>query len=479
MPLISRSELLDGLPPAPPITPGEVVDAQKSAQYSPIHIVLDDDPTGTQSVADLPVLTSWEVEDFNWALSEGAAAVYVMTNSRSLAPQDAQRVNREVVAAALESAKTANVEIDFVSRSDSTLRGHYPLEPTTIAESLQQAKGPKIDGVVLVPAFPEAGRITVHGIHYAGSKEDGYRPVGESEFAKDASFGYKHSELARWVEEKSEGSWSAGEVLLIDVHTLRTDLDRVVQTLISAKNCQPIVVDAVEASDMRALALALIRAEESGARFIYRVGPSFVRERIGQEVHAPLTPAEVASSRSGLDTTPGGLVVVGSHVGVTARQLDRLTARHSASVHLLDSARIITGNDPQGCIRDLIDEVVAGLGEGTTILRTSRAMLSGFDADTALAQARMISQALVDVVHGVIEKVTPRFVVAKGGITSSDIASQGLEIRRARVVGPMLEGIVSLWSPIDGPAQAIPYIVFAGNVGTDESLADVVDKLMQ
>ncbi|MCB1255217.1 MAG: hypothetical protein KDB39_18685, partial [Austwickia sp.] len=71
----------------------------------------------------------------------------------------------------------------------------------------------------------------------------------------------------------------------------------------------------------------------------------------------------------------------------------------------------------------------------------------------------------------------PRFVVAKGGITSSDVAARGLSIERAMVRGPMLPGIVSLWEPIDGPARGIPYIVFAGNVGGPSSLAEVVHKL--
>ena len=477
MPLIPREELLAGLPPAPTITAAEVAKAQAASGRAPIHVVLDDDPTGTQSVSNLPVLTSWTIDDFDWALSTGAPAVYVMTNSRSLAPTDAEHVNREVVSAALASAGRLGADIDFVSRSDSTLRGHYPLETDTIADALIHSTGVSADGVILVPAFPEAGRITVHGVHYAGSPEGGYLPAAESEFAKDNTFGYTHSVLAEWVEEKSQGARPASEVLVIDITILRTDPDRVVDLLRSAHDSQPIVVDAIETSDMRAFTLALIRAEEAGSRFIYRVGPPFVRERIGQEAHAPLTPEEIEESRSGRDTTPGGLVVVGSHVGVTARQLERLTARDDVTILILDSARIISGDDPESCIADLIDATVAALNEGTTILRTSRALLSGFDPDTALAHARTISAALVAIVHGVIERTTPRFVVAKGGITSSDVASRGLEIRRARVIGPMLPGIVSLWSAIDGPARAIPYVVFAGNVGTDESLADVVDTL--
>jgi uncharacterized protein YgbK (DUF1537 family) len=88
-----------------------------------------------------------------------------------------------------------------------------------------------------------------------------------------------------------------------------------------------------------------------------------------------------------------------------------------------------------------------------------------------------VSAAVVAVVNRTLKTFPPRFVIAKGGITSSDVAAHGLEIRHAIVRGPMLPGIVSLWEPVDGPAKGIPYIVFAGNVGDDESLAQVTSKL--
>ncbi|MDU5842686.1 MAG: four-carbon acid sugar kinase family protein, partial [Cutibacterium avidum] len=157
------AELLDGMPPARELTAADVVEARTRANDTTTYVVLDDDPTGTQSVADLPVLTHWEVEDFRWAFSSGKPAVYVMTNSRSLAPDDAARVNREVVAAALEASQGHPVA--FVSRSDSTLRGHFPLEPDTIADELARHGARPVDGVVIVPAFGDAGRITVRGTH--------------------------------------------------------------------------------------------------------------------------------------------------------------------------------------------------------------------------------------------------------------------------------------------------------------------------
>ena len=75
-----------------------------------------------------------------------------------------------------------------------------------------------------------------------------------------------------------------------------------------------------------------------------------------------------------------------------------------------------------------------------------------------------------------ITALRPRFVIAKGGITSSDTASHGLRIRRARVIGSLFPGLVSVWLPDGGPADGVPYIVFAGNVGNDNSLADAVRR---
>ena len=116
MPRLSRDRLLGSLPPVPPVSAGDVVRAQEASGMRPVYVVLDDDPTGTQSVAGLPVLTSWEVGDFAWAFETGAPAVYVMTNSRSLGPEDAERVNREAVAAAVEAAEAGGVYVAFVSR---------------------------------------------------------------------------------------------------------------------------------------------------------------------------------------------------------------------------------------------------------------------------------------------------------------------------------------------------------------------------
>jgi uncharacterized protein YgbK (DUF1537 family) len=167
--------------------------------------------------------------------------------------------------------------------------------------------------------------------------------------------------------------------------------------------------------------------------------------------------------------------VVGSHVGLTTRQLQRLTDEHtSARVVEIQVEQLLTSSDAIAELDRVLADVVEGLEAGDVIVHTSRLLVKRNDPAESLRIARTVSSAVVEVVRRTLAEHPPRFVIAKGGITSSDVAAFGLEIRHGIVRGPMLPGIVSLWEPVDGPARGIPYVVFAGNVGDDRSLLDVV-----
>jgi len=465
---VLESDLLAGYPPEVEVPAPEV--AASVAAAGRTLVVLDDDPTGTQSVADLPVLTRWASEDFAWAFAQRAPAVYVLTNTRSLDPDEAEQRNREVVRNALAAAGGA--EIGFVSRSDSTLRGHFPLEPEVIAQELERARGVRTDAVVVVPAFPDAGRVTIGGTHYVRDGAGGLVPVAETEFARDATFGYTRSRLAEYVAEKSGGRYPAEAVIVLDLAVVRGGAGAIADALAPATGGVPAVADVVTENDLRALALGLAEAERRGKNLLYRVGPPFVRGRIGQEARAPLTAEEAFAGRP--PGAGGGLVVIGSHVGLTTRQLEALLAGHPAArVVELQVDELLRGAP----LEPVVADVVAGLAHGDVVLHTSRALVRGGSAAESLRIARTVSAGLVDVVRGTIARRRPRFVVAKGGITSSDVASEGLGIRHAIVRGPMLPGIVSLWEPVGGPAAGIPYVVFPGNVGDERSLLAVVRVL--
>lgn len=469
--------------------------AASNAEVPRVLVVLDDDPTGTQSVADLPVLTRWDVEDFTWAFAQGKPAVYVLTNTRSLDPAEAAARNEEVVRNALTAAGSPDsLRLGFVSRSDSTLRGHYPLEPDVIAATVAEVSGEKTDGVVLVPAFPDAGRLTIGGVHYmrgTGDAKGTLVPVSETEFARDASFGFSTSVMADYVAEKSQGRFPADSVIVLDLNIIRAgaaaqdpaiSAKAIADAIEPATDSTPVVADIVTENDFRALALGLEEAERRGKKLLYRVGPPFVRGRIGQEIRAALTSEEAYAGNT--PSEAGGLIVVGSHVGLTTRQLNVLTAEHS-SAHIIeiDVEKLLaaeTGTADPNAKEHLdrtVDAVVEALHAGDVIVHTSRLLIKTDDPAESLRIARTVSAAVVDVVNRTLKTFPPRFVIAKGGITSSDVAAHGLEIRHGIVRGPMLPGIVSLWEPVDGPAKGIPYIVFAGNVGDDDSLAQVTRKL--
>ena len=489
MPL--EADILAAFPAELEIPARQVADAvATSAATSPrVLVVLDDDPTGTQSVSDLPVLTQWDVEDFTWALHQGKPAVYVLTNTRSLDPEEAAARNEEIVRNALAAAQKGEEtpRLGFVSRSDSTLRGHFPLEPDVIAATVAAESGEVTDGVVMVPAFPDAGRVTIGGVHYmrgTGDDADQLIPVAETEFAKDATFGFTNSQMAKYVEEKSQGRYAADSVIVLDLNIIRAgaatgdaqvSAKAIADAIEPATASTPIVVDIVTENDMRALALGLEEAERRGKKLLYRVGPPFMRARIGQDIRRELSGAEAYAGNT--PSEAGGLIVVGSHVGVTTRQLKVLTDQHGAARIVEIDVEKLLGDSADNHLDQTVDAVVEALRSGDVIVHTSRLLIKTDDPAESLRIARTVSAAVVAVVNRTLKTFPPRFVIAKGGITSSDVAAHGLEIRHAIVRGPMLPGIVSLWEPVDGPAKGIPYIVFAGNVGDDQSLAQVTRKL--
>jgi uncharacterized protein YgbK (DUF1537 family) len=453
----------DPLGPLPPPHPVPADDVRARLDGAAPVVFLDDDPTGTQTIRDLPVLTRWTVEDVEWALGRAAPGFFVLTNARSLGPADAAARMREVVRACLDAARGRRLV--FASRSDSTLRGHFPLDTDVIGEAVGHGGG-RVDAVLLAPAFPAAGRVTVHGVHWVRTS-DGYVPAAESEFAKDATFGYRSSRLADWVAEKSGGRIPAASVTELALDDIRAGRVRL------AGASGVVAVDAVEDDDLRAVVLGVLEAEAAGTGFVYRVGPSFVGARVGQGTQPPLEDAALRE----LVGPAHGLVVVGSHVALTTRQLARLAERRSFTPVELDVPALLDPATAERAVDDAVTAASAALGTGPVVLSTSRRLVTGHDEQSSLHLARTVSDALTRATGRVVAARRPGYVVAKGGITSSDVATGALGIRRAVVRGSLLPGLVSLWEPAEGPSRGLPYVVFAGNVGDEDALADVIDRL--
>jgi uncharacterized protein YgbK (DUF1537 family) len=461
--LPAASELFAGLPPALP-DDGALRDAIREMRAADGLLlgVLDDDPTGSQSVHGVQVVTVLE-QDAYQAAFDAAPVCFVLTNTRSLAEPDAAERTTLAAGGLAAAAARRGARLQLVSRSDSTLRGHVMAEVAAL-----HAVRPGFDAVLLVPAFLEAGRLTAADIHWARTGAD-LVPVGQTEFARDPSFGYTASDLKDFVAEKSGGAIGPGDVASIGLADIRLGgPSRVRELLAGARDGTWVVVNATEYSDLETVALGVLLAERAGQRFGFRTGPSFVRALAGLGPKAPLRGEEIGSR-------PGhGLIVVGSHVGQTSRQLAALRARGGTADVELDVASVIGGADPAGTA----GQVAAALARSDVLLYTSRTLVRGRDSADSLAIARRVSGALSEVVRQALP-AGPAWVIAKGGITSHDVALHGLGIRRAEVAGQLFPGLISVFRPIDAAAPAIgmPYVVFAGNVGDDQALVRVADIL--
>ncbi len=447
-------------------------------------LALDDDPTGTQTVYDVPLILRWTENDISWALRQPSPLSVVVTNSRGLTAEKAAHVVAEVSSNAAAAACGLGLEVSLMSRGDSTLRGHAPLEIDALMDSWQQTFHENIDAVLLCPAYVEAGRITVNGVHYV--LINGLAtPVGESEFARDATFGFHASRLTEWMAEKAPGSFDFSRTVSITLEDIRRGgVDRVLEKLMPVAQRQLVVIDAAAPSDLDYVAAAVVRAESMGKRFGCQCGPSFLRARAGLPARGRLSLEEIFQE----DTTQNahGLIVVGSHVDLTNEQLKYARRLGGVSDVDVDVTSLIDPMKSQGEIVRSVNAAVESLKERDVILTTSRTVLKGTSASESLEISRAVSSAVVKIVREIVNSGPPlRFLVTKGGITSCDILREAVGFSRGWVAGQLLDGMVSAWISTSSQMladsskdeQRCPLVVFAGNVGGPNGLADVLQAL--
>jgi uncharacterized protein YgbK (DUF1537 family) len=475
--ILSQAEVYATLPPIWPtsLLPQIQAKLHQASKVATKVVVLDDDPTGTQTVYDVPVLTTWGVEELARELATPGPVFYILTNSRSLPLAEAQALAIEIGQALAAAGVQTGQAFTVVSRSDSTLRGHYPGEVDALASALSIVDA----ATLIIPYFREGGRYTIHDVHYVAEAGPGNIPGGErlvpaaqTPFAQDAAFGYKASNLREWVAEKNQGKIDAEQVASISLDDLRVGGPSVVQTKLAAlEPGQACVVNATDLRDMEVLVLALLAVEATGRRFLYRTAASFVQIRAGLATRPLLETADLSLPAQG-----GGLFVVGSYVPKTTSQVELLLSQPDIVPVEIKVSELLESDTRQSAIAQAQTAVVSALADGRdVVLYTSRQLITGHDATGSLAIGQQVSSALVAIVAGL--SVAPRYLVAKGGITSSDLATQALRVRRAMVLGQLLPG-VPVWRTEEGSRlPGLAYVVFPGNVGGDDALVQVREKL--
>lgn len=429
----------------------------------PTLVVLDDDPTGTQTCNNVDVMTTWEIPSLIEELQAKPAGFFILTNSRALPSDEARSLILTICENVKAAAATCNAEFEIVLRGDSTLRGHLPEEP----EAAEAALG-AFDAWILAPFFAQGGRFTIDDVHYV-QEGDELVPASQTPFAQDATFGYNNSNIRQYVLEKCGSRFSDRSFLSITLEDIRTGgpgavTDKLLS--LSTHSNSVVIVNAVAETDMYVFVAGLLGAEKHGRRYLYRTGAAFVSSRLGINPILPLEPENL-----GVPSITGGLIVAGSYVPKTTEQLRILREKRGDKLHTveLDVSQIVSnGCDIEKYATAVSDWLQAGQD---VLIMTSRELITG---DDHLVTGSKIAKALVQIVEQISTR--PRYIIAKGGITSSDTATKALRMRRAKIMGQAAAG-VPLWRCDEESSRhaGVPYIVFPGNVGNKDTLAEVVE----
>ncbi len=437
-------------------------------------VVLDDDPTGVQTVHDISVYTHWTKEDIRNGFMESQKVFYILTNSRGTTVEETTKIHTEISQRVAEVSKEVDIPYFIISRSDSTLRGHYPLETELLRKSMEE-RGIKIDGEILCPFFKEGGRYTIGNVHYV-KMNDELVPAAETEFAKDKTFGYTKSAIPEYIEEKTKGEYKAEDVICISLESLRAvNLEGIEKQLLEVNDFNKIVVNAIDYCDIKVFAVALYRAMANGKKFIFRSAAGLVKVLGGISNRPLLTRKDMVT----LQNNNGGIVVVGSHTSKTTAQLEQLLKLGCVEPVEFNSNLILDGDvafyaEVDRCVKK--EEEIIRNGK-TAVCYTCRKLLEveNDTKESALLRSVKISDGVQKLVGNL--SVVPAFVVAKGGITSSDVGTKALSVKKANVLGQIQPGIPVWQTGEESKFPATPYVIFPGNTGDEKTLQVAVEIL--
>lgn len=420
-----------------------------------IFVVIDDDPTGCQTVHNIDILLTTDQAVLEEQLKT-KKHFFILTNSRSLSSKDAFEVNKQIC----QKLKRINKHVRIISRSDSTLRGHFKEEIDGITSVFND-----FDGILIVPCFFEGARHTINDHHYI-RQNDRLISVDQTEFAKDADFSFSTSHLPSWIQEKTKGSVSAESVVSIGIDDLFKGDTRLIRNkLLEAPKGSYMVVNSESYSELEKIMAVVSELESKGKKYLYRAAASLVKTRLGivdTDFYIPKIKRQ------------NGLIIVGSYVKKTTEQLNYLLGQETMLTSIEISIQKIFD-----CFSDYINEVATsmnlGLANGTSVVvYTERQYRRNLSTQDGSKINSMVSLFLSKIVNQL--ELKPGFIISKGGITSHDIAASGLKVTKAKVLGQLIAG-VPIWKLKDGTFPSMEYIVFPGNVGSEDSLYDAYNKL--
>ena len=345
----------------------------------------------------------------------------------------------------------------YYKKIDSTIRGHIAVETLAMLDILGY------DAAVIMPAFPQEGRITVGGYHLLKGV-----PIGRTEIAMDP-----HSPiLESYIPSLLKSQLSEDKQKLVGELDLKTVMNGAGPILIKINELinegkKLIIADSTSITDIEQIALAINKSDKK----LLPTGTAAGAQVFGKFWLADI---EVNKEVLKLPKLPK-LIVSGTATQITAEQIQKLEQSddyENVNFIPLESRDILCGIDDE-----LVSRIVTNLKAGVTVCVHTSHLITNFDGfsdDSLTAEltkekfASMITDYLAELTKQVLAEIEV-ILITLGGETSYKCCSK-IDSKMLRLVDEVAPAI-SICS--DSNNQWI--VTKSGNLGKSKTLIDILD----
>jgi len=436
-------------------------------------VVIDDDPTGSQTVHDCLLLLKWDCSTLAKGFESKSNLFFILANTRSLSENDAKLTLEEIC----KNLKTVialqahEEEIIFISRGDSTLRGHNFLEPSALNSYL----GP-FDATFHIPAFIEGKRLTINGSHFVDKT-----PIDQTIFARDEIFGFETSNVKNLLFQKSKSQIKIEDIqnlLLPHIEILNDEENNIVfKKLKNLNNNQHVIVDIENYSQLKKFSLVIKKLARQ-KKFLFRTAASFISS-ISEKKSVTQSKKFVSNLRirNKEKSFLPGLIIGGSYVKLSTMQLNNLLEIRNCNPIELDVFEFfkISSSDNNKKQMNLfknkfLKEIRFSFEKGKTpVLFTSRKFMP-LDSSELFNFYNSLACFIAELVADL--KYEIGYLISKGGITTNMILSNGLNADYVYLEGQILTGISVVTCNLKNDKK-LPIVTHPGNIGTKDSLVNI------
>ncbi len=380
----------------------------------------------------------------------------------ALSTESRNRDRQEAVTRVEKAVKTfvENFAFDyFYKKIDSTLRGNIAYETLTMLNLLGY------DAAIIIPAFPQEGRITVGGYHLLKGV-----PIGRTEIARDPHSPILESHVPTLLRSQLDDKQKD----LVGVIDLKTVMNGAGPVLIKINELikegkKLIVADSTSITDIEQIALAIKKCEKK----LLPAGTAAGAQVLGKIWLAGI---ERARTPLKLEKLPK-FIVSGTATQITAEQIAKLES--SDDFDNINFIALDTKNIINGVSDELVERILTNLRCGVAVVVHTSHLIANFDGfsdDSFNAELtkEKLSSMITDYLAVLAEKILSQInviLITLGGETSYKCC-KAIKANELKLIDEAAPAI-SICSDVNNRW----IITKSGNLGNSNTLIEILNYI--